>query len=264
MLHAARLDLDSDPAAVALAAQRWCGHGDPSPATYNQRRAILGSFYTYGIRQHLLTTNPLARVERRAVDAYGSAQPLDRADLAARLAAIDRTTLPGARDYALLAIYVQTGRRLVEVADLRWQDVALSSQTITLTFRRCKGGKTMRDALPAAVSRALLAWLTLAYGDLRQLLPDAALWLNLAANGGRRALGTDGIRDICVSRLGISKVHALRHTFAHAMQDAGAPISEIQARLGHASLDTTGRYLAALSKAENSQAQTLAALFGID
>jgi len=46
-----------------------------------------------------------------------------------------------------------------------------------------------------------------------------------------------------------SRVHTLYHTFARAMQDAGANVGEIQARLGHASLATTGRYLAALGRA---------------
>jgi len=47
------------------------------------------------------------------------------------------------------------------------------------------------------------------------------------------------------------------------MEDAGAKVSEIQSRLGHANLATTGRYLAALSSAENPYATTLESLFGI-
>ena len=41
-------------------------------------------------------------------------------------------------------------------------------------------------------------------------------------------------------------MHALRHTFAKAMEDSGAKVSKIQARLGHSILATMGRYLAAL------------------
>ena len=39
---------------------------------------------------------------------------------------------------------------------------------------------------------------------------------------------------------------------------------EIQARLGHTSMATTGRYLAALKRAENTHADELARRFGID
>jgi hypothetical protein len=55
-LWAAGLDLDSDPQLVAVAAQGWADHTDRTddhrrpipvaPATYNQRLAILSSFYT--------------------------------------------------------------------------------------------------------------------------------------------------------------------------------------------------------------------------
>ena len=44
-------DLDGDPAALALLAQAWAGTGAPSPATYNQRLAILSSFYKFGRKQ---------------------------------------------------------------------------------------------------------------------------------------------------------------------------------------------------------------------
>lgn len=46
------------------------------------------------------------------------------------------------------------------------------------------------------------------------------------------------------------------------MENVGAKVTDIQARLGHESLATTGRYLAALKQAENVHAETLASLFG--
>jgi integrase len=75
---------------------------------------------------------------------------------------------------------------------------------------------------------------------------------------GRYPLTLQAIADLCERRLGTSTVHALRHTFAHAMEQVGAKVSEIQARPGHNSLDTTGRYLAALRSAENAHAGDLA------
>lgn len=60
------------------------------------------------------------------------------------------------------------------------------------------------------------------------------------------------------------QVHALRHTFAKAMEDSGAKVSEIRARLRHSSLATTGRYLAALSQADNANADAIVGLFGIE
>jgi site-specific recombinase XerD len=72
------------------------------------------------------------------------------------------------------------------------------------------------------------------------------------------------IARLAEQHLGTSKVHALRHTFAREMEADGAKTSEIQARLGHASMATTGIYLAALKSAENSHAESLARRFGFE
>ena len=275
ILQAARLDLDADPRAVALAAQGWAAtrapnsrsSGDVSPSTYNQRLAVLSSFYRYAKKLGLLTgENPIDRVERRSVQAYASAVPIDKAALRTRLKAIERHDGTGQRDYALLAIYVNTGRRLSEVAALCWADVHQNGDRVTLHFRHAKGGKVMSDTLPAGISKALMTWLTTYYGaQLGQLAPLAPIWVSLSTNGtAGQALGIRAVAQICADRLGVSKVHALRHTFAHMMEDAGAKTSEIQARLGHASMATTGRYLAALRAAENPYAETLAQQLGLD
>src|SRR5690242_12483272 len=103
VLQAASLDLDSDPVLIATLAQGWAdyrerGSGPVANATYNQRLAILSSFYQTAIKKGYLTANPITRVERRPVDDYAEAKALDASELRQRLAAIDRTTLGGMRD----------------------------------------------------------------------------------------------------------------------------------------------------------------------
>jgi integrase len=91
------------------------------------------------------------------------------------------------------------------------------------------------------------------------------LWVSLAHDGSHgRPLGYQSINALCKKHLGTSKVHATRHTAAHSMEKVGLTVSEIQARLGHKSLATTGRYLASLRRAENRKADELAALYGIE
>ncbi len=238
-----------------------------SPATYNQRLAILSSFYSYARRQGLLTgENPIGRVERRPVHIYGDASALAYKEVKSNLAAIDRTQPVGKRDYALLSVALQTGRRLSELASLRRSNLKFDGATITIHWHRTKGGKAMSDRLPQPLSRALAEWLSSYYGNqqLSSLPQDAPVWVSLSRQNKGAAMGIQTIADICEKRLGTSKVHSLRHTFARGMEDAGAKVSVIQARLGHTSLATTGRYLAALRQAENEHAEALSTLFGIE
>jgi len=273
------LDLDGPVPELATLAQAFAGatvtggpgrparDGMVSPSTFNQRLAILSSFYTFAIRRGVLPANPVALCERRRVHAYAEARALDYAAVRARLAAIDRATPSGARDYALLAVLLQTGRRAAEVGGLRVGDLApRPAGALLVTFARCKGNTTMRDLLPAPVAGAVLTWLRLIHGrDLAALPGETPLWISLSPNRSRGApLRHKALSAICAHRLGVSTVHATRHTYARAMEDAGAKVSDIQARLGHASLATTGRYLAALRAAENEHAGAVAGLLGLE
>jgi integrase len=257
-------DLDSDEAIISAQVQQWAALGDPAPATYNQRVTIVSSFYRHCHKHRLLPDCPpdLARVDRRKAQRYGDAQPIPQETIRAALAQIDRATLAGKRDYALLLLALTTGRRVAEVAALRWGNCKLTGQTITVTTVRAKGNKTMIDTLSPAAGRALLAWLHAYYGHtLAKQKKDAPLWVSLSTNGTEgRALSETALKAISQARLGVN-FHALRHTFARSMEDAGAKVSEIQARLGHESLETTGRYLAALNRAANPHAQALDLMF---
>jgi integrase/recombinase XerD len=134
---------------------------------------------------------------------------------------------------------------------------------VTVLWPRAKGAKTMRDAVSSAVGKALLDYLHALYGDALDTIQP--VWISLAHDGTYgKQLSERSIANICLKHLGTSKVHTLRHTFAHTMEEAGAKVSEIQARLGHASLATTGRYLASLRSAENTHGEALAALFGVE
>jgi integrase/recombinase XerC len=265
-LQRGRLDLDADPRAVALAAQGWAGRNSPAPATFNRRLAVLSSFYSFARKRGLLELdNPIGQVERRPVQGYAGTEALRPADVRSKLASISRATLDGMRDYALLSVALATGRRVAEIAGLRWGHVHLDQDRVRLHFARAKGGKVMSDVLPAGPSRALTSYLAALYGaSLGELANNAPIWVRLdRAAEGRSALSARSLENICQQRLGVN-FHGLRHTFARTMEDAGAKVSEIQGRLGHSSLQTTGRYLAALRAAENPHAERVAELLGLE
>lgn len=255
--------------AIALAAQSWAARGAPAPTTHNRRLAVISSFYSYCLRQGLLRgPHPLQRVERRRVQDYAHARALDRAEVAAHLAAIPRGTPQGQRDYALLLLALHTGRRAAELAALRCGDLRISARAIVVHWPHLKGGKTLDDALPLhgkhrAPGTALRQWLRTCYGS-GPYLAEAPVWPSSSRNDSRgKGISPRSIANLCEKWLGMSQVHALRHTFAKAMEEAGATGSEIQARLGHTSLAVTGRYLARLSHSENRHLGMLSSLYGV-
>ncbi|HZC04466.1 MAG TPA: hypothetical protein VE338_02415 [Ktedonobacterales bacterium] len=96
-----------------------------------------------------------------------------------------------------------------------WKQVELHSGQVTLTLD-AKSGKTLYDKLSRPVNEALMSWLYRWYGaEIGQFAARAK------ANIRRKRMAT-------------SKIHALRHMFAHRMEAADAPVAEIQARHGSA------------------------------
>lgn len=266
------LDLDGDPSAVALVAQQWADERSTeshttervAPTTFNQRLAIVSSFYDYVIKKGLtfvLETNPITRVQRRRVQRYSKATPIEPAEMRQRLAAIDRSTLLGKRDYALLAVGFATGQRANELAALTMGDVGVRD-AVTLTFRRVKGGETVRKQLPPRTGRALLDYLTMLYGSsLQTCASEKPVWVSVTGHTPGQSLGYYGVRYVCKKYLGTTQVHTLRHSYAHGLLKSGAPINEIKQLLGHKSLATTGEYLEALDRAHSPYVARLEDLF---
>lgn len=276
-------DLDRPASHLAPAAEKWAAKSAHAgkivaASTYNQRLAIISSFFTYWqqMQQDQEIPNPIARCKRRPVQEYASATPLSTGQLA-QLGAIDRSTPAGTRDYALLAVALSTGRRAAELAALRKETadgqpvIRVDGRSVSLYFKRTKGGKKTRDTLLPGAASAVLAWISLHYGSFEAMPAGAPLWPALGHNPkGRRAeanpelgISTQAIADICSKHLGTSKVHTTRHTFAHKMDEAGARVTDIAAKLQHSNLQTTSRYLAQLSSAENPYAEQLEKLLGL-
>ncbi len=148
----------------------------------------------------------------------------------------------GVRDRAILETLYSCGLRVSELIGLNWEDV---DEGLELVRVRGKGDKERlvpvgRKALAALTSyRALIPQLC-----ARSLVDERAVFLN---RQGRR-LTTRSVARIVeyyVKATGIpvkASPHALRHSFATHLLNAGADLRAIQELLGHASLSTTQRY----------------------
>ena len=270
------LDLLSNPIDIARVAALWANQRagttrrpgeDVSPSTYNQRLAILSSFYTFVQEVYKLDVpNPIQSVKKRPVQAYASAQPLDPDTVEQGLVSVNRDTAAGLRDYAILAVALYTGRRAHELVGLRFRDVQITGRKeprVTLTFR-CKGGKIMHDKLDVETSCVLLEYLHAQHGkNLLRLDPGTPLWVSYSHANKGQAISAKTLSNICGEYLDTSKVHALRHTFAVGMVRSGAPITDLAGRLGHTDIKITQVYTKEIMGDENPYGEKLTARFGI-
>lgn len=269
MLQEVGLDVDSDTAIVAPLAQGFAAkHSEMrhrvTPNTYNQRLAILSSFYRYAIKHDVLTDNPIAKVERRVTKTEHAAIPLSSQTVKSGLESIDRSTMEGKRDYAILAILLTTGRRVSELSGLCYGHIQKQGNVAVVHFVRCKGNKKMVDTLAPEITTWLYEYLHAVYGaDLYTLDKQAPVWVSFSDRCKGKAISARTIQRMCETYLGTSKVHATRHTWAVTMHKKGATLSQIGKGLGHKNLKTTSDYLEDLMAYENPYVATLVSEFGI-
>jgi integrase/recombinase XerD len=182
---------------------------------------------------------PFKRAQERAID-Y-----LEYEEIDSILRAIDRTSLRGIRDYALLATMFNTGARVQEIADLRACDLQLTKPFQLRLFG--KGKKERYCPLwsqTATVLRSLCRQRSL---DLRS---DAPVFLNhrnepLTRFGIRHILAKcikDAYKDVPNLRRKRLHPHSMRHSTAVALLKSGVDLSAISHLLGHANPATTYRY----------------------
>jgi integrase/recombinase XerC len=223
-----------------------------SRASSARRLAALRTFARYLVREEALAEDPTALVgaprKEQRLPAHLGADDMHRL-----LDAPDRSTVAGRRDLAILELFYASGLRLSELVGLDLGDVNLSSRIARVSG---KGGK-----------ERLVPFNNAAADAIRQMLPDVRtspaasftprrgtpnrhaprrqpLFVNL--RGGRLTTrSVDRIvrryaREAAIDQ-GISP-HALRHTFATHLLQAGADLRAIQELLGHARLGTTQRY----------------------
>jgi integrase/recombinase XerD len=265
-LTLAGLDLDGDPDIIAPLAQGYAGYSEAkrqvSASTHNQRLSILSSFYKHAKKRRVVTDNPIDFTDRRTAKTEDAARPIGVETIKLAFSRIDRSPPEGKRDYAILAMLLETGRRVSEVASLTYGDIQCEGRLATVVFKRCKGNKQMIDKLPASVSSAVFDYLAAVYGD-QQPAKHAPVWVSFSNKCRRQAISARTIERVCEKYLGTSKAHATRHTWAIQMKERGADITHIQKGLGHSNLQVTTIYLEGLTEYENPYAAALADVFGI-
>jgi site-specific recombinase XerD len=250
-----RLD-DLERPALRAAFASWAA--DHAAASVRRAHSAWSNLFDFLVTEGVRDGNPMGAIPKpktptvlpraiRARDAIGrllrvAAEPDPRA----------RQPWP-ARDLALVATFCVTGIREAEAVGLDVGSLSGEPGARRLEVRG-KGGKARPipiDPLLDQVVAEYQSQRTARFPTHELDRPATPLFVD---SRGRR-LSVDQVRyliDRLYARAGIRSqvpagalVHALRHTFATEALEAGADVVELQELLGHASLETTRRYLSA-------------------
>ncbi len=190
-----------------------------------------------------LERSPMARVKMPKLE-QRVPPPFTPDDVQRLLAACDRHTALGARDYALMLTLLDTGLRLSECISLRVGDVDVRTGLCTLMG---KGRKQRQVAFGAKARAAVLRMLAFRPG----VQVGDALWLGYEGlgRGERGPLSAHGMQVVLRrlgERAGVTPCgpHRFRRTFALWMLRDGCDLHSLRLLMGHSGLAVLQRYLA--------------------
>ena len=180
---------------------------------------------------------------------------------------IDRSTLNGKRDYAILSLMVTAGLRTIEIIRANVGDMRTIAD-FTALYIQGKGHEEKNAFVKIAepVEEAIREYLT-ARGRADSSEP---LFTSEAHRNGGERMTTRSISRIVKERLKAAgfdsdrlTAHSLRHTAATLNLLNGGTIEETQQLLRHTNINTTLIYSHALERAKNNSEKRIAtAIFG--
>lgn len=178
------------------------------------------------------------------------------------LSNIDRESVQGLRDYAILTLMVTGGLRDIEVCRADIGDLrTVGEHTVLYVQGKGRQEKTEYVKVSPQVEKAIRAYLK-ARGKAGD---DAPLFASLSNNSKGQRLSTRSVSGIVKNRLKEAgydsdrlTAHSLRHTAVTLSLLAGKDITEVQQFARHANIATTMIYNHSLDKAKNSCSEAIA------
>jgi site-specific recombinase XerD len=245
--HPVRLswdDLDADTIGAFLDHLESDRHN--SARTRNSRLTAIRSLFAYAALRHPEHAALIARVLAIPAKRFDKATVafLDDAEVAALLAAPDRTRWEGRRDHAFMILAIQTGLRVSELLGLDCEDIVFG----TGAHVRCEGKGRKQRAVPLSgpVESVLRVWLAERQGARDEPAFPTRTGRRLSRDAIQRRLSAHAVAASpqCPT-LAAKKLspHVFRHTSAMALLHAGVDTTVIALWLGHADPRSTNAYL---------------------
>jgi integrase/recombinase XerD len=192
--------------------------------TLNRKLSSINAFFHFCHIQdftHEKIKIPMAKVPKNLPKYISNEEILDSINL------IDRSTIMGLRDYALILFLYASGCRISEALSVQRADIVDG----WLKIRFAKGEKERVVPLAPVATQAMERYLS------KQTLASPYIWLNYRGE----PLSRISAYKIVKKYLGVSP-HVLRHSFASSLIIGGADLRVVQELLGHSSLETTQIY----------------------
>ncbi len=216
-------------------------HKKNKKVTISRKLSAVRSFFRFLVKRGVILDNPLDQIltpkQKKTIPVY---LPVD--DVFRLLDSIKTDTLIGKRNRAIFETLYSSGIRISELEGLNVFDVDFKKRLIRVM------GKGNKERIVPIGQKAVTAII-----DYRKRLEsetgieensDTALFLN-KSSGRLTSRSIARILEKTAKECGLLipvSPHALRHTFATHMLDAGADLRVVQELLGHESLSTTQKY----------------------
>jgi site-specific recombinase XerD len=154
------------------------------------------------------------------------------------------TTLKGKRDRAILALMIGCGLRRREAAALAFEHIQLREARWVIVDILGKHGRIRSVPMPSFAKAAIDAWARAAGIDSGHVFRG----VNKGDHLTGESLNPQGVWRVVEryrEQIGVPTLapHDLRRTFAKLAHSGSAALEQIQLSLGHASIQTTERYL---------------------
>lgn len=236
------------------------------PTTVQSYLAALKIFFQW-TEQENIYPNIAGRVKGAKINKGHKKDYLTTKQVNKLLGAIDRSTLKGKRDFAMLSLMVTTGLRTISIIRADVEDIRAAGDATALYYQG-KGHEEKADYVKLAepVEDALRDYLrTRGATDGKEPLFSSIAHRNAGDRMTTRSISRIAKEHFIEVGLESDRLtaHSLRHTAATLNLLNGGTIEETQQLLGHQNINTTLIYSHALERAKNNSEKRIAkAIFG--
>lgn len=262
-LDVVQCDIADVTQSIMIKYKNWLQDEGYAATTVHRKLAALSSFYNFAMHERGLTdVNPCQGVTRPAYKKYGKAKYLTSDEQVKQLlSSIERETIEGKRDYAIIVFFLSTAVRSAVAQNLRVKDIVDIESGIfkTMEFKN-KGGADRTLQLPQMTQDAIADYLR----TRDNLTPDSFVFVTLFHE---KRLQRSTLNKMIKRRLrdaGLPAnltIHSMRHTSIREAEKDGWTLSDLMAFSGHEDPATLTIYLHTISPKRSDIAAKLVERF---